>query len=344
MTTTQLYYEMGKNHFYDEILKNDSDYLKKEVAHRNAEYFFRIFFPEFKIKENRFKSLLLASATPNNKAEQLYKNIVDIFCKIHIEDVEPFKLVLTEINDLFQFLFSNVLPKENLKYKKIGKKRGLFVNETQSMREELEKYLETVVKIAKDKAIEPIFLYINFIVDFINMEIYEMDYHESLGILIFYILMVENNFKASSYISFFQKLNLFKADYQDIFTKVKIQSKQGVPDLMPLMMFFVNLFNSMYVDLGLVARDKQFDKETPINKTDFIENTIYKLPDVFSKEDIRFRHPSFSDSTINRTLKRLQEENIIRAIGVGRSAKWVKIIKQDSKAKFEGQIKMNLGE
>ncbi|MGD9761329.1 MAG: hypothetical protein AB7U52_02700 [Candidatus Izemoplasmatales bacterium] len=343
--TTSLYYEMGKNQLYEDIFQKNLSYIKNEVANQNAEYFFKIFFSaDFQIRENRYRTLLLDSSVANNKAEQLYKNLIMIFRRIHVENIEPFNLHLGEINDLFNLLFIGVLSKEKLKYRKFGKKKGMFLSESFSMREELEKYLEELKSVNKDKVIEPIFLYLNFMVDFINMEVFEMPYNESLGVLIFYILMVENHFKAANYLSFFQRLNLYKVDYQEIFNRISIQSKQGVPDLMPLMNFFINIFNGFYVELKEVSRDYQYDEDLSINKTDYIENTINKLPDVFSKEDIRAKHPSISDSTINRTLKRLSDANIIRAINVGRNAKWVKIIKKEAKQKFEGQIKMNLGE
>jgi hypothetical protein len=343
--TTSLYYEMGKNHLYEDIFQKNLEYIKSDIANKNAEYFFKIFFSsDFQIRENRFKSLLLDSSVANNKAEQLYKNLIEIFRKIHVETDEPFNLHLGEIHDLFMLLFNGVLPKERLKYRKFGKKKGMFLSETLSMREELEKYIEEVNKFIKDRSVEPIFLYINFMIDFINMEVFDMPYNESLGVLLFYILVHENHFKAANYLSFFEKLNLYKSDYQDIYNRINVQSKQGLPDLMPLMNFFINIFNSIYFELADVSRDFQYDQDLSINKTDYIENTINKLPDVFSKQDIRAKHPSISASTINRTLKRLSDANIIRAIGVGRKAKWVKIVKKETKHKFDGQIKMDLGE
>ncbi|MDY0023386.1 MAG: hypothetical protein RBR66_00500 [Candidatus Izemoplasmatales bacterium] len=343
--TTNLYYEMGKNQFYDEIFEKNIENIKNDIASKNAEYFFKIFFyGDFQIRESRFRTLLLDSSVANNKAEQLYKNLISIFRKIHVENVDAFNLDLGEINDLFLLLFNDVLTRDKLKYRKFGKKQGLFMSETKSMREELEKYLDEVNKVAKEKSIEPIFLYLNFMIDFITMEVFDMPYNESLGVLIFYTLMVENHFKAANYLSFFQKMNLYKPDYQDIFNRISIQSKQGLPDLMPLMNFFINIFNSFYIELQSVSRDYIYDQEIGINKTDYVENTIHKLPDVFSKEDIRKHHAGISDSTINRTLKRLSDENIIRAVGVGRSAKWVKIVKKETKHKFDGQIKMDLGE
>ncbi|MDD3129438.1 MAG: hypothetical protein PHF05_03455 [Candidatus Izemoplasmatales bacterium] len=343
--TTRLYLEMGKNPLYEQIFNDNIEYIKKDIANKNAEHFYKLFFAsDFSLRENRYRSLLLDSSVANNRSEQLYKNIVEIFNRIHVADVEQFNLDLGEINDLFTLMFNGVLSKEQLKYRKFGKKKGMFLSETKSMREELEKYLIQINSIAKERSIEPIFLYLNFMVDFMNMQIFDMPYNESLAILIFYILMVENHYQAANYLSFFQKLNYYKIDYEDILNKIKIQSAQGLPDLMPLMSFLINIFNGIYFELEEISRNHQFDQNLEISKTDYVENTINKLPEVFSKEDIRVKHPSISESTINRTLKRLSDENIIRALGVGRNAKWVKIAKKQSKHKFEGQMNLDLGE
>ena len=226
--TTTLYYEMGKNHLYEEIFSRNKEYLHKEVASLNCEYFFKIFFAkDFPIRENRYRTLQLDSSTANNKAEQLYKNLYSIFLMIHVENTDPFQLHLGEVNDLTNLLFADVLSKDKLRYRKYGKKKGMFKDETHSKREDLERYLDEFNHIVKEKTIEPIFLYVNFLIDFTSMDVYEMQYNDVVANLIFYILMLQNNFKAANYLSFYQKLHLFKEDYKIILNQIQIQSKQG---------------------------------------------------------------------------------------------------------------------
>ncbi len=342
--TTNLYFEMGRNDYYQELFIKDLKHFHKTIAIQNAKSFFKIFFNDHKIKESRYKSLIFPTSRPNNKSEELYRNIYFVFERIHGEATEPFGLFVAEINDLHKLLFSNVFPNEKLKFRSIGKNRLFGSNQVNSMREELEKYLHELDLVKREKVYEPIFLYLNFLVDFINLEVFDLPYNDALGVLMYYILMIENGMHVFNYLSFFDKLQLYKEDFFEILEKVKVQAKQGLPDLMPLMKFFINIFNSMYLDLAEMARDYQYDLNLEINKTDYIENTVNKLSEVFSKEDIRKRHPSISDSTINRTLKRLQEEGLIRAVGKGRHAKWIRIVKKDKKKKFDGQISFDLGE
>jgi hypothetical protein len=70
---------------------------------------------------------------------------------------------------------------------------------------------------------------------------------------------------------------------------------------------------------------KEYKFDSSLNKSDNVENTIIKLPEIFTKDDIRLEHPYVSESTINRTLSKLRQEKIIKPLAKGRSAKWIKI-------------------
>jgi len=60
-------------------------------------------------------------------------------------------------------------------------------------------------------------------------------------------------------------------------------------------------------------------------KSDNIILTILRLPDIFTKDDIRATNPDVSDATINRALISLRDNELIMPLGTGRSAKWKKI-------------------
>ena len=59
-------------------------------------------------------------------------------------------------------------------------------------------------------------------------------------------------------------------------------------------------------------------------KSDNVESTIYKLPEFFTKDDVRRANPNVSDATINRILNKLRDDGVIMPLGTGRSAKWRK--------------------
>lgn len=336
---TSLYRRMGMNVYYDELFAKKKDFYTHKTAEENAKAFYQFFVPEFKpIPKARLHQLTLDSSTPNNKSEQLFKNIVVVFRKIHFESYEGFELNIAEVRELIHYIFSDVfdLPR----YKMIKKGQSLFNASKTSLREVFEKYLEVVNKIINQDDVELIYLYVNFLIDFINMKVYDFKYNELIGSLIFYILMIDVGLDVANYVSFFPKLLLKKEEYFKLLHQSSFQWEEGLAEVIPLTKFMIGIFDDMYEDLDDLARDVKFENESPILKTDFVENIILKMPETFSKHDIRKKHPLVSDSTINRTLKRLQEENKIRSLGKGRSAKWVKIYQGDQ----AGQLKFKLDE
>ena len=69
---------------------------------------------------------------------------------------------------------------------------------------------------------------------------------------------------------------------------------------------------------------KEYKIDQNLSKGDNIEHTINKLQNIFTKDQIRLIHPYVSESTINRALQKLRDENKIKPLGKGRSAKWIK--------------------
>jgi len=336
---------MGKNDFYQSLFKPDFDFISKQVAYQEAYSFYKCFFTDYKIQESRLRTLQLDSTVPKNKAESLYKNILAIFLMIHSAHSEPFHLSVTEINDLVKWLFKDVYGPEKLQYRKLERqKHSLLTSESVSRREHLEELIKKLEELKKTNLYESTFLYLNFAIDFLNMEIYKIQENDIIALLIIYILCMQEGLLVTKYVSFFSKLLLNITEFKAALDKTKFGWSEGFSEMMPLHRFILKHYYQLYIDLSDYARDYQYESSLEISKSDYIENTIDKLSEVFSKEDIRLKHPLISDSTINRTLKRLQEENKIRPLGKGRSAKWVKLYQKEQKKTITTQLNFDLGE
>jgi len=335
---TDLYQQMGMNDYYEDMFAKKLDFYKHKTAEENAKAFYQMFLDDFKpIASSRMHSLTLESSSANNRSEQLFKNILGVFRKIHYASYEGFELQVAEIRELVHYMFQDVI--DIPKYRTLTKKKSLFNSKSYSLREQFETYLHDVEHLVKSKEIEPIFLYTNVLVDFINMKVFDFKYNDLVGTLMYYILLIESGLSVSYLVSFFPKLLLDKDRYFKLLKESSFQWEEGLSDVMPLTKYMIKIYQRMYDDVKDMSRDIQFEQETPILKTDFIENIILKMPETFSKQDIRKKHPHVSDSTINRTLKRLQDEDKIRSLGKGRSAKWVKIIHSHED---QEQLKFNL--
>lgn len=344
MSTLKLYYELGKNDYYQTLFAPDKEVFSKQVALQEAYYFYKCFFASAKIAEPRLKTLQLDSTVAKTKAESLYKNIIAVFSVIHHPTTHPFKLSVPEINDLVRMLFKDYYSVDQMGYQKTDiKKPSLISMESTSKRELLEKMLLLYQEIKKKNEYENQFLSLNAMVDFLNMEIYKFPENDVIALLIFYVLSTQELLIVTRYVSFFGKLYFHIKEYESALEKTRFNWKEGYAEIMPMHRLLLRIFYDMYIELGEQARDYEYESKLEISKSDYVENTIDKLSEVFSKEDIRIRHPLISDSTINRTLQRMQSENKIRPLGTGRSAKWIKLYQKESKKIMMEQLNLDLG-
>ena len=233
---------MGKNDYYETLFETNYDYISKSVADQDAYAFFKVFFPDYKVSESRMRTLLLESTVPKNNGEQIYKNLVFVFRHIKDKSVEPFALNVTEVNDLVKIIFKDVSNADRIQYRRFKKvAHSLLSRESSSMREKLEELIQEFKQLYKDEVFEPLILHVNFIVDFINMQIYTGEYDDMLGVLILYIMMVQEGFIVSNYVSFFAKVHLYKEELFEALKTCKFQWTEGLSEIIQLLRYIINI-------------------------------------------------------------------------------------------------------
>ncbi|MCF7925435.1 MAG: hypothetical protein K9L26_02780 [Candidatus Izimaplasma sp.] len=333
MNYIKVYQSIGTNQENHNILNDDYETIVMQTIKNDIYYFAKIF--QIDISNRRFKSLVFKDVKPKNKNEQLIKNLKNVFHKIH-DDISTFQLLTNEIQDLMQFLYTDIIPKKNCQFRKLKNESPLtsLLHETfTNARDVLEKTVKLLNDHLENESYEASYLIVNFYIDFLHIKPF-YDKNEEIGLLVLYILLLSNGYEVYEYVSFMKYIYT----QRDVFNQVVLQSSfnysEGLAQVLPLHRFLLKGANESYQTLRYLVRDYEFDKH--LNKTNNIENTILKFEDVFSKEDLRQKHPFVSDSTINRTLRRLRDEGAIRPIGKGRSAKWMRLTKPKKKQfKFE---------
>jgi len=335
-----LYRFVGRNREMLKTVESDFEILLNDTIRTDTYFLSKIF--ELKISEARIKSLLTKDVQPKTKDERLLKNIKEAFKKIH-KETDDFELLTREIQDLLYFLYQNVAPKEKLHFAKAPKQKkdkiNLLSSGQKTKRESLEALVKTFKQTLKENNYEPTFVVLNFIVDFFLLKPFNA-YNEEIGIILLYILLLDEEIEAFHLSSFYEKLYKRYAKYQKLRQEASHNWAEGLSDTHGLHRFFLEIFIESYQDVSEILRNYAYDQQ--INKSDYIENTINKLEEVFTKEQIRQHHPTISDSTINRTLKRLRDEKKIRPLGKGRSASWMKLYQSPKKKTIEEQINWNL--
>lgn len=339
MKYIKLYKSIGVNRFNHDILIGDYEAMVRQTV-RNDTYFFAKIF-NVDVSDARFKSLIYKNVKPKNKDERLIINLKNAFEKIHTE-TSSFELLVTEVQDLMKFLYTDVLVTSKMQFRKIERKDrnvNLLNSKYTSTRESIDHLIKLFNEAVEQNNHEVSFIIMSFYIDFIKIKPF-VDKNEEIGLLLMYILLLTNGFEVFEYISFMEKVYKSMNVFENAVLQSSFNWEVGYPQIIPLHVFVINISLDAYYTLNYLVRDYEFDKQ--LNKSNNIENTIIKLDDTFSKDDIRNIHPYISDSTINRTLKRLRDEGKIRPLGKGRSAKWIKLVKtENKKLKFE-QLDLNI--
>mgnify|MGYP002639485465 FL=1 len=318
----KLYKSIGNNHYNHKTLESDNAVMVRQTIAKDVQYFAHIFGVE--MSEGRIKSLIYKGVLPKNKEERLIINLHNAFTKVHNE-TSTFELLPTEIFDLLHFLFSDVVSEKKLQFNKVqktAKKVTLLSSNYTSKRDTLEELIARFNEMRKENKFEVSFLIVSFYIDFLKSDIFT-DKNKEIALVLLYILLVTNEFEVYEYISFFEAISINIEEFDKVLLSSMYNWEEGFNNVISIHRFVLKISLIAYDHINSFIRDYEFDKN--LNKSDNIENTINKLDDIFSKDEIRSVHPYISDSTINRTLKRLRDEDKIRPLGKGRSAKWIKL-------------------
>lgn len=330
MDMIKLYQYKGKDFYYQDILKSDLDYIIKETVEK--ELFFLSKLLKLNISENRLRLIIKKASEPKTKEEQLLYNLKEILFFLQIK-VHDFDLIANEVFSLTKKIFYKIKD-VNFNYEiKEVQVNLLREKKRVSNRKKLEEIMELYERKLRSQEYELTQLITNIYIDFLNSNIFN-EGNELVGILLLYILMFREKFNMFKYISFFEILCEKKESFDKAVLQANFNWEDGFSQTTPLNRIIIQILLEGYNKIDSKIHEYEFDVQ--LNKSDNIENTIYKLPQVFTKNEIRAKHPYVSDSTINRTLQRLRDENKIRPNGTGRSATWIRLIEQE---KFSPNIK-----
>lgn len=319
----KLYKSIGNNHYNHKTLESDNQVMVRQTVANDVHFFAQVY--GMKVSDGRIKSLIYKGVLPKNKEEKLILNLNIAFTKIH-KETSTFELLPNEILDMLKFIYKDVVSESKTQFAKVeknSKKISLLSSKFSSKRDELEMMIKVFNEIAAEDQYEISFLISNFYIDFINSNIF-VDKNEEIAMILLYVLLLTNGYEVFEYISFFETIYQNVDEFKKVVMASSFNWAEGFASTLQLHRFILKIGLVSYDHINSLIRDYEFDRN--LNKSNNVENTINKLEDIFSKDDIRNIHPYISDSTINRTLKRLRDEDKIRPLGKGRSAKWIKLV------------------
>lgn len=294
---------------------------------------------ELSIKEDRLKALILKDLKPQTHDEMVLSRLKHALVRIH-ENIEEFELIANEIVSLIQFIYGDVAKASDLAFDRMDKKapgKDLLSAKTVSKRSLLEDLVNQYHHVYKQKTVEKGLLATSFYLDFNVIKPFKTR-NELIGLLMLYILLLNSDYRCFQLVSFFGIYDRLKGTFQEAESKASQNATLGQHNPVGLHRLILSMTLEGYKGLDSLVKNYQFDHQ--FNKRDLLENTIKKLPEVFTKEDVRLYHPSVSESTINRALKRLKNEKKIAPLGKGRSAKWMKLHSKKDKLNLHEQMRL----
>ncbi|MGD9604554.1 MAG: hypothetical protein AB7V00_00180 [Bacilli bacterium] len=320
VTITKLYRWVGQNQNFLDIVKSDIDRIVEQTVERDSYFLAKIL--ELDISDARTRLIITKNSAPRSKEETTLFNIKEMLSLFQ----QKFPTLNYQSNDVLN-LVNGIYPHYptiKFDYSSNDKKALLQSQAVRSKRVILDEVIGGMDLLLEKEAFEKITLFLHYFVDFYNISPF-VSHNETAALLLLYLLVLKADLHCFRYISFFELLLENYDEYKTELSNASFNWKEGFSQTLGFVRFMHSLFLKGYEKTYSIIKEYKFDVN--INKGNNIENTISKLADIFTKEDIRLLHPYVSESTINRALIKLRDEGLIKPTGKGRSAKWMRIYK-----------------
>jgi hypothetical protein len=323
MDLTKLYRFKGKDFYYEDVLKANLNGMINKTVEKDTFYASKLL--NLDIKETRIKLLLRKDSQPKNKDEQIFVNLKNIF-KLIQEKGDDIELTTNEFLHLAFRIYKDVKKVDYTSVIKRERVNLLEENKRYSKREDFEKELNLYNRLLRSEKVETTQLITNLYIDILNLNIYNTS-NEFLCLLVLYCLLFRERFNVFKYVSFFQLYYDKIDEFKTATAASKYNWEEGFATTDSLNRLIIRIMLDGYQMVEGEVSGLSWDKK--MKKIDNVESSILRLPEIFTREQVRQLHPTISDSTLNRALENLKRQNKIRPNGTGRSATWVRLVEDE---------------
>ena len=319
----RLYAFKGKDFYYEDILKSELDSRIKNTIEKDTIYAAKLL--KLDITDSRLKLIVKNDSEPKEKDgkrdEFVAANLKNVFriiqqkgTNLNIDDNEFLHLAVKVFENFKDVRYQKTVVEvqENLlKEKKFISKRDVMAE-----------CMKLYKKSSTDLKIEPTQVIVNTYIDLLHEECFDYE-NEFLSLMIMYCLLVSERFNVFKYVSFFEQYTLMYQEFASATVAAGFNWEHSFSQTELLTRTLMKLMLEGYQRVDDIVQEKVFDKG--LRKIDEVQGIIIHFDsDTFTRADIKKAAPYLSDSTINRALEKLKEDDKIESMGTGRSAKWVK--------------------
>jgi hypothetical protein len=306
---SKVYKNIGANEYYLEKVKASLEKIKEYNIKLDAYYLFKLL--NIELSDNRQRLIILKNSSPRLKAENILSNIkyiISTFSKKEQTETLDSQSILNITNHIFN---------DNTRFSvTLNKFTNIIIDKKASYDEMLKQYNLT------KNTIDSLTIAICLFVDFHNLSPLT-DNTETIELLVLYQLLLLVGVKSLYFSSFFFQIHKKKEEFYLHLKETERNWNEGLSNIIPILNFLLDIINNMYDETEKAVNN--LIEKSQLFKAESIETTILSFKTKFNKEDVRKFHPFVSDSTINRSLKKLKTENRIKPLNNGRSAYWMRV-------------------
>ena len=325
-----IYKLIGKNSIYEESLKKNIKLIENATLERDV-YFLSLIM-NLDITDNRLRLIITKNSTPRNAEERIASNLKSVLIQIR-SSAKAYDFNSSDLLSYINTIYGAKYAKFSTSMVKGDRKKRI---PDQSLRLKINNVLDDYHVYFEKELYEKIFLSLMAYVELININPFTKG-NEIASFLALYYMILRCDVDCFRYISFFEVLYTKITDFNQETLAASFNYREGFVQIFGLARFMYALIAENYAKLEEII--KEYSYEESVNKSDNVENTIYMLPNIFTKDDIRSTHPFISEATINRILVKLRDEEYITPLGKGRSAKWIKT--QKNEINYNQPIRLN---
>ncbi|MDC3415133.1 Fic family protein [Terrihalobacillus insolitus] len=283
------------------------------------------------ITDKRLKGLMENKTSPFDRSEGEIAGYRDVLNLVHASfegiPINP-NVILQLHRQLFHYIATEGGKWKNVdnvisKHLPDGKKFVRFVPVSSSETPEaIDSLCHELNERMSKEDIEPLILISLFILDFLSIHPFN-DGNGRMARILTLLLLYKFGYEVGRYISLEKIIENTKESYYET---LRLSSQgwhenENKNDIFPWVNYILGTFVAAYKELesrvGIVQTGKG-------NKAARIKKYIENKTGFFTKEEIRRACPDVSESTINRVLNELKDQNLIEPTGLGRNAKWKK--------------------
>ena len=315
MDMLNTYKYLGCNKIYKEKLSNNYDVILGQTLERDT--YFLALIMGIDITDTRMRLLITKNSTPRTKDEQVVSKLKDVLFTIR----KSAKLYSFNSSDLLSMI-NTIYGKNYATFKpdviKGDRKKQIA---SRSLRHLFDATIDEYNLYFEKNKYEHIFLSLMNYVEITNLNAFTAG-NKLISLLALYYMILRSDVDCFLYVSFFEIFHDYEKEFNQERINASINYHEGYIQLFGLTRLTFKIIEEGYKKLDQIT--KEYFYEEKFNKSDNVENTIRKLPSIFTKDDIRAVHPYVSEATINRVLNKLKDDDYIRPLSKGRSARWIK--------------------